>query len=74
MILCIGLQIDTTKAIVFDGVGSATDGLSDEIRWIVWINGLAVAGAIALGVIGGDILNRDCLGVDCSKEEDEDSC
>jgi len=35
---------------------------------------LADAGAIALEVIGGDILNRDRLGGDCSKEEDKERC
>jgi hypothetical protein len=72
MILCIGLQIETTEAGVFDGVGGATEVLSDVSRWVVGINGLADAGAIALGVIGRDILNRDRLGGDCSKEEDEE--
>ena len=74
MILCIGLQIGTTEAGVFDGVGGATEVFSEEIRWVVGINGLADAGAIALGVIGGDILNRDRLGGHCSKEEDEERC
>lgn len=74
MILCFGLQIDTTEAGIFDRVDGAIEVFSEEIWWVLGINGLADAGAIALGGIGGDILNRDRLGRDFFKEEVEESC
>jgi len=71
MVLCLGLQIGPTEARVFKGFGVASKVVGDHIR-VIGINALAGEGAVALGGIGGDILNGDRLGGDTSKEEDEE--
>ena len=74
MVLCLGLQIGTTEAGIFDGVGGTTEVEGDHIRVIETI-ALAGEGAFALGGIGGDVLDGDRLGGDCSEEgNEEDRC